>query len=44
MPVMVIGLVLCDRFGLDTEMFATAATASTVLALLTLPLWHYLLA
>ncbi|MDA3875902.1 MAG: AEC family transporter [Halothiobacillus sp.] len=43
MPVMVIGLVLCDRFGLDTEMFATAATASTVLALLTLPLWHYLL-
>lgn len=40
MPVMVLGLVLCDRFGLDTGMYATTASASTVLALLTLPLWH----
>lgn len=43
MPVMVLGLVLCDRFGLDTEAYATTATASTLLALVTLPLWHYLL-
>lgn len=43
-PVMILGLVLCDRFGLDTEMYATTATASTLLVLLTLPLWHYLLA
>lgn len=43
-PVMVLGLVLCDRFGLDTDMFATTATASTLLVLLTLPLWHLLLA
>lgn len=42
-PVMILGLVLCDRFGLDTEMYATTATASTLLVLLTLPLWHYLL-
>jgi len=40
MPVMVLGLVLCDRFGLDTGMYATTASASTLLALLTLPLWH----
>ncbi|MBD3815536.1 MAG: AEC family transporter [Halothiobacillus sp.] len=42
-PVMILGLVLCDRFGLDTEMYATTATASTLLVLITLPLWHHLL-
>ncbi|MHB1230342.1 MAG: AEC family transporter [Halothiobacillus sp.] len=42
-PTMVLGLVLCDRFGLDTEMYATTATASTLLVLLTLPLWHHFL-
>jgi predicted permease len=40
MPVMVLGLVLCDRFGLDTGLYATTASASTLLALLTLPFWH----
>ncbi|MGC9458162.1 MAG: AEC family transporter [Halothiobacillaceae bacterium] len=40
MPVMVLGLVLCDRYGLDTSLYATTATASTLLALVTLPLWH----
>jgi len=40
MPVMVLGLVLCDRYGLDTTLYATTATASTLLALLTLPLWY----
>ncbi len=40
MPVMVLGLVLCDRYGLDTGLYATAATLSTLLSLLTLPLWH----
>lgn len=42
-PVMILGLVFCDRFGLDTEMYATTATASTLLVLVTLPLWHHLL-
>lgn len=42
-PTMVIGLVLCDRFGLDTELYATTATASLLLVLVTLPLWHHLL-
>ncbi|HER20298.1 MAG TPA: AEC family transporter [Chromatiales bacterium] len=40
MPVMVLGLVLCDRFGLDTSLYATTASASTLLALLTIPFWH----
>ena len=40
MPVMVLGLVLCDRHGLDTGLYAAAATLSTLLSLLTLPLWH----
>ena len=39
MPSMVLGVVLCDRYGLDTGLYATAVTASTVLSLLTLPLW-----
>ncbi len=40
MPVMVLGLVLCDRFGLDTGLYATTASASTLLALASLPFWH----
>ncbi|MCL7744718.1 AEC family transporter [Guyparkeria hydrothermalis] len=40
MPVMVLGLVICDRFGLDTSLYATTASASTLLALLSLPFWH----
>ncbi|HHQ69302.1 MAG TPA: AEC family transporter [Halothiobacillaceae bacterium] len=39
-PTMLLGLVLCDRFGLDTGLYATTATATTVLSLLTIPLWH----
>ena len=39
MPSMVIGLVLCDRYGLDTPLYATAVTATTLLSVITLPLW-----
>ena len=39
MPSMVIGLVLCDRYGLDTALYATAVTATTLLSIITLPLW-----
>ena len=39
MPSMVLGVVLCDRYGLDTGLYATAVTTSTALSLLTLPLW-----
>lgn len=40
MPSMVIGLVICDRFGLDTAMYAAAVTATTALSIITLPLWY----
>ena len=39
MPSMVIGLVLCERFKLDSALYATAVTTTTGLSLITLPLW-----
>jgi predicted permease len=39
MPCMVLGVVLCDRYGLDTALYATTVTVSTVLSFFTLPLW-----
>lgn len=39
MPTMVLGLVICDRFKLDSALYAEAVTITTALALLTLPLW-----
>ncbi|QKT02884.1 AEC family transporter [Ectothiorhodospiraceae bacterium 2226] len=42
MPSMVIGLVFCDRHGLDTGAYAAAVTLSTACSALTLPLWHAL--
>ncbi len=43
MPSMVLGMVLCDRFGLDTGLYAITVTLGTALSLLTLPLWSGLL-
>lgn len=40
MPSMVIGIVLCDRYGLDTAVYAAAVTVTTALSLVTLPLWY----
>ena len=39
MPSMVIGIVLCDRYGLDTGLYAAAVTLTTLLSLITLPVW-----
>jgi len=39
MPSMVLGIVLCDRYHLDTSLYAMAVTLSTALSLFTLPLW-----
>ncbi len=39
MPSMVLGIVLCDRYRLDSALYAEAVTVSTALALLTLPMW-----
>ncbi len=42
MPSMVLGLVLCDRFRLDTTLYALAVTVTTLLSLVSLPLWFAL--
>ncbi|WP_459863948.1 AEC family transporter [Endothiovibrio diazotrophicus] len=39
MPSMVLGIVLCDRYHLDTALYAMAVTISTALSLFTLPFW-----
>lgn len=39
MPSMVLGLVLCDRYSLNTPLYAAAVTLSTLLSLLTIPFW-----
>ncbi len=44
MPSMVLGIVLCDRYGLDTGYYSLAVTLSTALSLATLPAWLYVLA
>lgn len=43
MPSMVLGIVICDQFKLDTGVFASAVTLSTALSLVTLPIWFSLL-
>ncbi len=40
MPSMVLGLVFCDRYRLDTSLYAMAVTVTTVLSLFTLPFWY----
>lgn len=39
MPSMVLGIVLCDRYHLDTSLYAMAVTVTTALSMITLPLW-----
>lgn len=39
MPAMVIGIVFCDRYGLDGELYALTVTLTTLASLVTLPLW-----
>jgi len=40
MPCMVLGIVFCDRYHLDSPLYAMAVTVSTLLSLITLPFWH----
>jgi predicted permease len=39
MPTMVFGIVICERYQLDSEVYAAAVTLSTVCSLVTLPIW-----
>jgi predicted permease len=43
MPSMVLGVVICDRFHLNTPYYAFAVTLTTLVCILTLPLWHAIL-
>ncbi|MCX7097679.1 MAG: AEC family transporter [Methylococcales bacterium] len=40
MPSMVLGVVFCDRYRLDSALYAMAVTVTTALSLTTLPIWH----
>lgn len=40
MPSMVPDIVFCDRFNLDVSLSAAAVTITTLLSMLTLPLWY----
>ncbi len=39
MPTMVFGIVICERYQLDGELYAAAVTLTTILSLISLPLW-----
>lgn len=41
MPTMVFGVVISERYGLDSELYAAAVTLTTVLSIITLPLWFH---
>ena len=43
MPSMVLGLVFCDRYRLDSALYAMTVTVTTALSLMTLPFWHDIL-
>lgn len=43
MPSMVLGIVLCDRYGLDSRFYSAAVTVSTAVSLATLPIWLWAL-
>lgn len=43
MPTMLLGVVLCERYGLDGKLYAAGAGATTLLTVITLPLWFQFL-
>jgi malate permease and related proteins len=43
MPSMVLGVVFCDRYRLDSALYAMTVTVTTALSLITLPFWHGIL-
>ena len=40
MPSMLLGIVFCDRYRLDSSLYAMAVTLTTAISLITLPFWH----
>jgi len=43
MPSMIVGIVLCDRYRLDSGLYASAVTVTTALSLISLPFWRQML-
>ena len=43
MPSMLLGVVYCDRYQLDSSLYAMMVTITTVLSLITLPFWYGIL-
>lgn len=43
MPSMLLGVVFCDRYRLDSSLYAMTVTVTTALSLITLPYWHNVL-
>jgi predicted permease len=43
MPCMILGIVYCDRYQLDSSLYATAVSITTVLSIVSLPFWHGIL-
>lgn len=44
MPSMVLGVVFCDRYRLDSSLYAMMVTVTTILSLVLLPFWYSILA
>ena len=40
LPSMALGVVICDKFGLNTGIYAAALTLTTVISFFSLPLWY----
>ena len=40
MPSMLLGIVFCDRYRLDSSLYAMAVTITTAISLIALPFWH----
>jgi malate permease and related proteins len=43
MPSMILGIVYCDRYKLDSSLYATAVAITSILSLLSLPFWYGIL-
>ncbi len=43
MPSMVLGIVFCDRYKLDSSLYAMAVTVTTLCSIVTLPYWYGIL-
>ena len=41
MPTMVFGFVICEQYELDSALYAAAVALTTILCLVTLPIWFY---